>query len=174
MTDKHAKIDELIEESYLAMLSEEHIRRDLLQFLETCHRCVAESNLDDGRKASLAARLDDFRGLALRVDSEEGMLDDEEEWAGLTGRDRLAHRAARLKMMVLGTIRETAPAFADELERKRFPNVRDEHAQGSPREEPPKADAWEQGGVKLALIQALYAIMAGVTVFLIIYRMFFI
>ena len=115
MTDRHAKIDELIEESYLAMLSEDHIRRDVLQFLDVCYQCVSESRLDETRKSTLSSKLDEFRALALKVDSDGEMLEDDgDDWTGLTDRDRLAHRAARLKMLVLGSIRETAPSFADD------------------------------------------------------------
>jgi len=173
MTDKHAKIDELIEESYLAMLSEDRIRRDLLQFLETCHQCVAESALDQRLKSYFSSQIEDFRGLALRVDSAEEIPDEEDEWATLTPRDRLAHRAARVKMMVLSVIREKAPGFADELERKRFPSLhaaRGVHRQPLPVERPGNE---ETRGIRYTLAQTLYALLAGVTAFLIIYRVFF-
>ena len=108
------------------------------------------------------------------MDSDQGGLDeDDDQWAALSGRDLLAHRAARVKMMVLTTIRETAPAFADELERKRFPNIRDESEVRTAPRRAEQQGTWQEGGIRAALLQTAYALLAGITVFIVIYRMFF-
>ena len=175
MTDIRSRIEELIEESYLATLSEERIRQDLLQFLDACYRCVDERDLEEEARGTVFRRLDDFGNMAMDLEHTEGLLEEEEndQWTAWTGQEILAHRAARLKMMVIDAIRRTDAAAADELERMRFPGavapkeaaVRIMPAPVSRGQRPPKQDT------KVALLRAFYAALAGATLFVIGYRL---
>ncbi len=175
MADIRTKIDELIEESYLATLTEEQIRRDLLQFIETCDRLVRDSH-DSER--DVLQQIDEYKSIALRIEKANELADEQEEWAVWSQRDLLAHRAARLKLLVLDTIREIDGTLADNIERERFFSQRPESPEPKIATLPPKTRAIRRPKPQIAaesmvaLARLAYALLAGATVFLIGYRIF--
>ncbi len=175
MADIRTKIDELIEESYLATLSEEQIRHDLLQFIETCDRLVRDSH--DGEREVLQ-QIEEYKSIALRIEKANELADEQEEWAVWSQRDLLAHRAARLKLLVLDAIREIDGTLADHIERGRFFSQRPNNPEPKIATLPPKTRAIRRPQPQIttesmvALARVAYALLAGATVFLIGYRIF--
>lgn len=175
MADIRTKIDELIEESYLATLPEEAIRGDLLQFIDTCDKLFRESN---GDRADVMARIDRYKETALRIEQAGELADDQEEWAAWSEHDLLAHRAARLKLLVLDLIRESDPGLADQIEHGRFPNIRTESREPVVARVPPPRAARSHAPqlspeTSATLLRASYALLAGSILFIIGYRIIY-
>ena len=180
MTDMRAKIDELIEESYLATLPAEKIRQDLLQFLHICARSTEESGLDDRAKEHILRGIRRSKEIALSLDAPNDLFADEEEqeqWKSMSEQEQLAHRAARVKMLTMDSIRAVNAAFAADLELKRFPNLaKVREATGlTPliRRVKPKAKAPVLSTpLDMTVLRIAYALVAGATLFLVGYRLF--
>jgi hypothetical protein len=180
MADMRSKIDEMIEESYLATLPEEKIRQDVLQYLDSCYRCAEEMGLDPKVHQEVIRRLDVFGNLAMRIDQAEELLDRSETGGvddddlHMTEQEDLAHRAARFKLLVIDGLRGVNRALAREVERRRFPdtvNHREPIISVAPRPRMRPAPM-SAGGVKLTFLRVLYAAVAGATLFIIGYRIF--
>ena len=177
MTDMRTRIDELIEESYLVTLTEEKIRQDLLSFLHVCAQTTEESDLSDEMKREIARRLDRYNLYAIDLESAEELISDEDEdqWKVLNKHEQLAHRAARLKMLVLDAIRGVNSSFADELERKRFPNMkRFKESSRSLQLRRRFASAGASASkmqIDAKVLRIAYALLAGATLFLVGYRL---
>jgi hypothetical protein len=175
VADNRTKIDELIEESYLATLSEEAIRQDLLQFIDACERLMKESH---GDQHAITHQITQFKSMALHVEQAADLADDQEAWAAWSDHDLLAHRAARLKLAVLDTMREVDPALADQIERERFPirtvNNPTPNLEQIPKHMvPPKHrdESQRSSEITVILIKVLYALLAGTTLFVLGWRL---
>ena len=177
MTDMRAKIDELIEESYLATLPAEKIRQDLLQFLHICARATEESGLDETAKERILRGIRRSKEIALSLDAPNELFadEDEEQWKGVSEQEQLAHRAARVKMLALDAIRAVNAAFAEDLELKRFPNLAKVREASGPipvlRRAKPKAPPLNTP-LDMKVLRIAYALVAGATLFLVGYRLF--
>jgi len=174
MADIRTKIDELIEESYLATLPEDAIRQDLLQFLDTCDRLVEEA-VEGGKGEDLLQRLEGYKALALRIDQAAEQSEEQEEWGALSPHDLLAHRAARVKLLVLDTIRGTDAGLAERIEHRRFPKgklPREGRMPGIVVQVAPSRRTLFTPATTVVIVRASYAILAGVTLFIIGYRLF--
>ena len=172
MADNHTKIDELIEESYLATLSEEAIRQDLLQFIDACDRLMKESH---GDQHAITHQFTQFKSMALHVEQSADLADDQEAW---TDHDLLANRAARLKLAVLDTMREVDPTLADHIERERFPIRTVGNSTPNLEQVPkliappkPRAEVQRSSQSTVILIRVLYALLAGITLFVLGWRL---
>ena len=172
MTDIRNKIDELIEESYLATLPEEAIRKDLLQFLDTCDKIVSASG-EERKRREMLRRLEAFKELALRIEAASELAEQEDQWTAWSQHDLIAHRAARVKLLVLEAIRAVDHAAANQIEQVRFPKVlppREPSVSMIPR--PAVSRPWFSPATTSALLRASYALLAGATLFIIGYRLF--
>lgn len=174
VTDIRSKIDELIEESYLATLPEEAIRQDVLQFLDTCEKLVRTSDDEQGQQEMLR-RLATFKELALRFDKASELIDQADQWAAWSQHDLIAHRAARMKLLVLNAVRAVDHSIAEQIEQHRFPKElphRDPPKARPPRRVRPAASrSWFGPATTSALLRACYALLAGATLFLVGYRL---
>jgi len=174
MADSHSRIDELIEESYLATLPEEAIRKDLLQFLDTCDRIIKASR-DERKRQEMVRRLERFTELALRVDKAAELADRDAQWTAWSAHDLLAHRTARLKLLVLDAIRGVDQSIAEQIERQRFPKgqvPREPVVNVLLRRRASARRHWFSPATTGALLRASYALLAGAILFIIGYRLF--
>ncbi|HDS73999.1 MAG TPA: hypothetical protein ENN56_00510 [Firmicutes bacterium] len=175
MADIRTKIDELIEESYLATLTEEDIRTDLLRFIDVCDRLLRDSH---DTNQDVLRQIEEYKSIALRIEKATELADKQEEWAVWSQRDLLAHRAARLKLLVLDTIREIDGTLADQIERGRFSSLNSDRQETKTATLPPKTQVIRRPSTQLPhealmpLIRICYALLTGATVFLIGYRIF--
>lgn len=174
MTDIRGKIDELIEESYLATLPEEAIRKDLLQFLDTCDKMINASH-DERKRQEMLRRLESFKELALRVEKAPELGDQDDQWTAWSQHDLVAHRAARAKLLALDAIRGVDHSVADQIEQIRFPKgfpPREPVVSMAPRRlRPPVSRPWLGPATRSVLLRASYALLAGATLFIIGYRL---
>lgn len=175
MADIRTRIDELIEESYLATLPEEEIREDLLTFVDTCARLFREAN---GENEEIMSELEQFRTLALRIEEASELADEQEEWSAWSAHDLLAHRAARLKLLLLETIREHDSDLADRIERERFPAGEPKPQEQVVSQLPSRAIRQQKSArlspeVSDTLLRASYALLVGLIAFIIGYRLIF-
>jgi len=120
MTDTRTRVDELIEESYLISLPEDAIRKDVLQFLDSCERIAAQTR-DESKRQEMQRRLKMFRQLGLRLDSAAELSEEIDQWMAWSPHDMLAHRAARLKLLVLDALAAVDPNVPSRVGKERFP-----------------------------------------------------
>jgi hypothetical protein len=120
MTDTRTRVDELIEESYLVSLPEDAIRKDVHQFLAACGHVVSQSP-DDEKRQEMLRRLTMFEQLGQRLESAEELSEEADQWSAWSPHDLLAHRAARLKLLVRDALGAVDEQTANRIVAERFP-----------------------------------------------------
>lgn len=124
MPDIRDSIDEMIEESYLAGLTEGEIRADMERFVSICGRVIRENVHDRKQTRRLTEQLARARALSLVEDAsgsrEESDLLIPNAETRTSQRGRYAERAARNKRLILRVIRECDPKLEQLIERERF------------------------------------------------------
>jgi len=174
MTDIRSRIDELIEESYLATLPEEAIRKDLLGFIDGCDKAVKAST-DERKRQEMNQRLEMFRELALRVEKAPELADRDDQLAGWSQHDLVAHRAARMKLLVLEALRTVDHSVAERIERERFPKgilPQEPVVSVAPRRvRPAVRRPFLSPATTGLLLRVVYALLAGAILFILGYRL---
>lgn len=112
-------IEEAIEESYLIGLSDEEIRANLDQFIDTCGRVIQAHVHDKQHMQTLAEKLARARALSLIEERQD------DEWTEIQPapptQPNLAERVARNKRLILRAISECDPKLVEKIEKARFP-----------------------------------------------------
>ena len=165
MADVKEAINELIEESYLLGLSEQEIRSDFEQFIETCFDVIKDCVKDREAVNGLAESLAREKTVILIADhsgsTEAAPEDDEERSATI----QFAARVARRKRLILKTIAEYDPDLVRLIDEQRFQGkVEDEVTR--PKFKLRKGPDWEQ--IRLLALKVGYAATIGLIVLLIL------
>lgn len=135
MPDIRDSIDEMIEESYLAGLTEGEIKADMERFVSICGRVIRENVHDRKQSRRLTEQLARARALSL-VEDASGSREDTDllipnSETRTSHRGRYAERAARNKRLILRVIRECDPKLEQLIEQERFSGSMPEPAASS-------------------------------------------
>ena len=165
MANVKEAINELIEESYLMGLSEQEIRSDFEQFIETCFSVIKDSVKDREAVNGLAESLAREKTVILIADhpgsSEIEPDGDEEKSPDVV----FAERVARRKRLILKTIAQYDPDLVRLIDEQRFQGkIEDEVTR--PKFRIRKGPNWEQ--VRMLALKVGYAATIGLIVLLIL------
>ena len=165
MANVKEAINELIEESYLMGLSEQEIRSDFEQFIETCFSVIKGTVKDREAVNGLAESLAREKTVILIADhpgrSETVPENDQEKSVDVV----FAERVARRKRLILRTIAQYDPDLVRLIDEQRFQGkIEDEVTR--PKFKIRKGTDWEQ--VRMLALKVGYAATIGLIVLLVL------
>ena len=165
MANVNDAINELIEESYLMGLSEQEIRSDFEQFIETCFNVIKETVKDREAVNGLAESLAREKTVILIADhpgsSGTEPVNDEDKSSDAV----FAERVARRKRLILKTIAQYDPDLVRLIDEQRFQGkIEDEVSR--PKFKIRKGTDWEQ--VSMSALKVGYAATIGLVALLIL------
>ena len=103
-------IEALIEESFLMMLSEEELERELERFFRTCRSVIRENIRDSGRRRGLMRRIQAIQSVDMGSETESPGL----RVPFVRGKKRLPHREDMVRRLI--GIKRAAMKAVQELE----------------------------------------------------------
>ena len=165
MANVKEAINELIEEAYLMGLSEQEIRSDFEQFIETCFSVIKDSVKDREAVNGLAENLAREKTVILIADH-PGSSEAEPDSDDAKSPDVVfAERVARRKRLILKTIAKYDPDLVRLIDEQRFQGkIEDEVAR--PKFKIRKGPNWEQ--VRMLALKVGYAATIGLIALLIL------
>jgi hypothetical protein len=125
---------------------------------------------------NVASNGEKFRELALRIERASELTNHDDQLTAWSQHDLVAHRAARVKLLVIESLRAVDHSVAEQVERARFPNgvlPQEPVVIVSPRRvrRPPARRPLFSPGTTGALLRVSYALLAGAILFVLGYRL---